>query len=134
MTHIGLIIGRICQMVYLRRSVHLIRKWHIPYHFIAWGLPLCAVIAGFAGTVRLPARSHRRREAELNLGLDLVISGRSGVRRSAGHPLVLLAGRRVVDMGALLLSWYAPFPSLAPNASLTELTDGSPSCAQWQSS
>ncbi|ELR23350.1 uncharacterized protein ACA1_069340 [Acanthamoeba castellanii str. Neff] len=37
-------------MVYLRRSVHLIRKWHIPYHFIAWGLPFCAVIAGFAGT------------------------------------------------------------------------------------
>lgn len=53
-THRTHVIGRICQMVYLRRSVHLIRKWHIPYHFIAWGLPLCAVIAGFAGTVRLP--------------------------------------------------------------------------------
>jgi hypothetical protein len=56
-----------CQMVYLRRSVHLIRKWHIPYHFIAWGLPFCAVIAGFAGTVRLqntpPTCSHR---CELN--------------------------------------------------------------------
>ena len=73
MTHIGLIIGRICQMVYLRRSVHLIRKWHIPYHFIAWGLPLCAVIAGFAGTVRLPAPacSLTPARAELNLGLGL---------------------------------------------------------------
>jgi hypothetical protein len=135
-THWTHVIGRICQMVYLRRSVHLIRKWHIPYHFIAWGLPLCAVIAGFAGTVRLPAPacSLTPARAELNLGLDLVISGRSGVRRSAGHPLVLPAGKRVVDMGSLLLSWYAPFPSLTPSATETESTDGPPSCAQWPSS
>ncbi|ELR16747.1 uncharacterized protein ACA1_019990 [Acanthamoeba castellanii str. Neff] len=38
------------EMVYLRRSVQLIRQWHLPYHFIAWGLPFCAVIAAFAGT------------------------------------------------------------------------------------
>jgi len=36
--------------VYLRRSVHVIRKWHIPYHFLAWGFPLCAVITGLGGT------------------------------------------------------------------------------------
>jgi multisubunit Na+/H+ antiporter MnhC subunit len=56
------------EMVFLGRSLHVVRKWHLFYHIFAWGAPLLGVIIVLAGTVRLtnstpptpPITSHTR--------------------------------------------------------------------------
>ena len=39
------------EMVFLGRSLHVVRKWHLFYHIFAWGAPLLGVIIVLAGTV-----------------------------------------------------------------------------------
>jgi hypothetical protein len=46
------------QMVFLGRSVHVVRQWHLFYHIFAWGAPLLGVIIVLAGTVRLTTSHH----------------------------------------------------------------------------
>lgn len=38
------------EMVFLGRSVHVVRQWHLFYHIFAWGAPLLGVIIVLAGT------------------------------------------------------------------------------------
>ncbi len=39
-------------MIFLRQSVQGIRRFHLFFHVLAWGLPAIAVIICLAGTVR----------------------------------------------------------------------------------
>jgi hypothetical protein len=92
------------EMVFLGRSLHVVRKWHLFYHIFAWGAPLLGVIIVLAGTVRLTHQPHQPHQPTNLSHKKRCVGWCAVIRRAPGGPVLFRGRQRVVAVDHLLHS------------------------------